>query len=92
MLASAQLLLDCLQVQRAGLTLGVRTYIIGESLTDGGDGLIFPCEAAPIETELVVGGFGRDLAAAEFAVERLDGSEIFHGEFLCRQAPDGALR
>src|SRR6476619_1028812 len=88
MFASAQFLLDRLQVQRARLALVVGAHVVGKTLTDRRDGLTLPGEGAALKAEHVATCFRLDLAVALVCVERTDGSKILHGEFLCWQAPE----
>ena len=81
--------LDCLQVQRAGGAFAGLADVIAKALPNRWCDVLVPLDRALLERKVVAARFLLDLAVALDRVERLDGSEIFHGEFLGSQSRNG---
>src|ERR1051325_8271833 len=78
--------LDRLTVERAGHAFAVLPDTIAEALTDRRGNILVPLDRARFERKVIPAGFLLDFAVALDRVERLDGSKIFHGEFLGSQS------
>jgi len=84
--------LDRLKVERAGRAFAGLPDVVAKALADRWSNVLVPLNCAGFEGKVVPAGFLFDFAVALDRVERLDGSEIFHGEFLGLQSRNGRCR
>src|SRR5689334_12972207 len=84
--------LDRLKVECAGRAFAVLPDIIAEALTDRRGNILVPLDRVRFERKVIPAGFLLDFAVALDRVERLDGSKMFHGEFLGSQSRNGRCR
>lgn len=75
--------LDGHQIKSAGLPVGREAPVITETLAQRWGNALVPRDRTLFEAKVIATGFLLDFAGALHAVERLDGSKILHGEFLC---------
>jgi len=84
--------LDRLKVEGAGRAFAGLPDVVAKALADRWSNVLVPLDRAGFEGKVVPAGFLFDFAVALDRIERLDGSKIFHGEFLGSQSRNGRCR
>ena len=83
--------LDRLKVKRTGDARTGLPDVVAKALADRRGNILVPLNRAGFEGKVVPTSFLLDFAVALDRVKRLDGSKIFHGEFLGLQKPEWPL-